>query len=125
MYIAADAFARLTSFVPPLRAVFLAAVPNVAQGIFAALSDFYTWKLAEKVFGQNSNTAWSTVLQLPPLACLGTDEIRAALDDRSQPLAVVLLNQDLLQLSRDDAHRHGSLLLAMGASGRRERSEAW
>jgi phosphatidylinositol glycan class B len=29
--------------------------------VFAALLDFYTWKLAERVYGRRSSTAFATV----------------------------------------------------------------
>jgi len=45
-----------------------------------------------------------------------------ALDDRAKPLAMVLLDQGLLQLPGDYFDRGGSLLLAVGAAeGRKVR----
>ena len=35
--------------------------PKVTQAIFAALGDFYTWKLGERVYGAGSNEAWAAV----------------------------------------------------------------
>lgn len=35
--------------------------PKVTQAVFAALGDFYTWKLAEKIYGHGSNEAWAAV----------------------------------------------------------------
>jgi phosphatidylinositol glycan class B len=41
-------------------ALFIAA-PKIAQAVFAALLDCYTWKLAEKVYGRRGTTALATV----------------------------------------------------------------
>lgn len=41
------------------------AAPKATQAVFAALGDFYTWKLAEKVYGYGSNEAWATVCSFP------------------------------------------------------------
>jgi hypothetical protein len=43
------------------RADLLLAAPKVAQALSAALLDGYTWKLAEKVYGRGSRTAWTAV----------------------------------------------------------------
>lgn len=37
------------------------AAPKVTQAIFAALGDYYTWKLGEQVYGHGSNEAWAAV----------------------------------------------------------------
>ncbi|KAI9767564.1 MAG: hypothetical protein M1840_005601 [Geoglossum simile] len=42
------------------RAELLLAAPKVAQAVIAALGDYYTWKLGERVYGQGSRTAWAT-----------------------------------------------------------------
>ncbi|KAK6068520.1 alg9-like mannosyltransferase [Seiridium cupressi] len=44
------------------RAYALLAAPKVIQAGFAALSDWYAWRLAEKLFGRNTATAWSVLL---------------------------------------------------------------
>ncbi|KAB5558126.1 glycosyltransferase family 22 protein [Coniochaeta sp. 2T2.1] len=49
----------LLDVVPSVKSSVLVALPKVIQSVFAAASDFYTWKLAEKVFGANSNPAWA------------------------------------------------------------------
>ncbi|KAH0559262.1 hypothetical protein GP486_004225 [Trichoglossum hirsutum] len=48
-----------TSF--SIRAEVLLAAPKVTQAVIAALGDYYTWKLGERVYGQGSLTAWATV----------------------------------------------------------------
>jgi len=60
-YVVADGLARLFHAVPQYRAVVLTAVPQVAQALFAALGDCYTWKLAETVFGDGSAGSWAAV----------------------------------------------------------------
>lgn len=48
-------------FFPQFRAMILTKLPNIVQGIFAALGDYYTWKLSEKIYGLGSDTAWAAV----------------------------------------------------------------
>ncbi|KAH7125283.1 Alg9-like mannosyltransferase family-domain-containing protein [Dendryphion nanum] len=57
VYLVADRISRLLGLGLPNRADLLIASPKVAQAVFAALLDFYTWKLAEKVYGRGSRTA--------------------------------------------------------------------
>ncbi|KAI8934442.1 hypothetical protein NX059_009174 [Plenodomus lindquistii] len=45
----------------PAKAQVLLAAPKVTQAVFAALLDYYTWKLAEKVYGRDSRTALATL----------------------------------------------------------------
>lgn len=45
----------------------LVAVPKVMQAGIAALTDWYGWRLAEKLYGGNSAAAWSVVGA--PLEC--------------------------------------------------------
>ena len=46
---------------PSYSADLLIAAPKVAQAVFAALGDYYTWKLGEQVYGLGSNEAWAAV----------------------------------------------------------------
>lgn len=43
------------------RADVLIAAPKVVQAVFAACGDYYTWKLAKRVYGHGSNEAWAAV----------------------------------------------------------------
>lgn len=43
------------------RAELLLAAPKVLQGCFAALTDFFIWKLAEKAYGRNSQASHAAV----------------------------------------------------------------
>ncbi|KAI2464176.1 glycosyltransferase family 22 protein [Annulohypoxylon bovei var. microspora] len=48
---------------PPItKAQWLLAAPKVLQTGFAALSDWYSWRLAEKLYGHGSVVAWSALL---------------------------------------------------------------
>lgn len=40
--------------------------PKIVQGIFAATMDFYTWKLAQKVYGTGSDAAMAVVCMVCP-----------------------------------------------------------
>lgn len=45
----------------PLRSELLIAAPKVLQAVFAALTDFFTWKLAERTFGRATTAAQTAV----------------------------------------------------------------
>lgn len=47
-----------------VRPQVLLAAPKVVQAVFAAAGDWFTWRLAVRVYGQDSNTAWSAVWPL-------------------------------------------------------------
>ncbi|KAK3357218.1 glycosyltransferase family 22 protein [Lasiosphaeria hispida] len=53
-------------FFAPFKSLILVALPSVIQCVFAALGDFYTWKLATEIFGAQSNlpfaALWMTIL---------------------------------------------------------------
>jgi phosphatidylinositol glycan class B len=59
-YVADKTMASLGCY-PQFRAMILAVLPNLVQAYFAALGDFYTWQLSEKIYGEGSNDAWTTV----------------------------------------------------------------
>jgi hypothetical protein len=61
VYQFATALANLCQVSPHGRAELLIAAPKVAQALFAALLDCYTWALAQQIHGRNSRTAWATV----------------------------------------------------------------
>jgi len=48
----------------PFQAFILASLPSVVQSIFAALGDFYTWRLATEIYGVQSNVPWAAVSSL-------------------------------------------------------------
>ena len=49
------------SLFPPFKAFMLVALPGALQAVFAALGDFYTWKLAMDIYGRESNAPWAAV----------------------------------------------------------------
>lgn len=65
---------------PGYRADLLVAGPKVTQAIVAALGDYYTWKLGERVYGVGGNEAWATVCIALPLT-LKTPRTALVLED--------------------------------------------
>ncbi|KAI4866411.1 glycosyltransferase family 22 protein [Hypoxylon rubiginosum] len=47
---------------PKAKAKWLIAAPKILQTGFASLSDWYSWRLAEKLYGHGSVAAWSVLL---------------------------------------------------------------
>jgi phosphatidylinositol glycan class B len=64
VYMVADKVTMLLSVVPQMRATILVLIPKILQGICAALGDYFTWKFAERVYGRDSNVAWTTVCSI-------------------------------------------------------------
>ncbi|KFX96949.1 hypothetical protein O988_05093 [Pseudogymnoascus sp. VKM F-3808] len=62
LYFVADRAMGVMSMYPQFKAIILAYLPKVFQGLVAAIGDYYTWQLAEKVYGQGSNAAFTTLL---------------------------------------------------------------
>ncbi|KAJ5774134.1 GPI mannosyltransferase [Penicillium paradoxum] len=61
LYKVADFFASTLSVSPGTRAELLIAAPKIAQAVIAAIGDFYTWKLAVRVYGDDSRGSWATL----------------------------------------------------------------
>ncbi|KAJ9155040.1 Mannosyltransferase [Pleurostoma richardsiae] len=65
-YMIVDKILELFQAFSPFRAFILSFLPKILQSVFAGLGDFYTWKLAEKIYGQQSRAAsaalWLTIL---------------------------------------------------------------
>ncbi|KAF7900841.1 hypothetical protein EAF00_003062 [Botryotinia globosa] len=53
---------EFVNFFPQFRAEVLAVLPNIIQAILAAACDYYTWKMAEKMYGLGSRTGYVTLL---------------------------------------------------------------
>ncbi|MCJ1463010.1 glycosylphosphatidylinositol anchor biosynthesis [Pseudocyphellaria aurata] len=56
--------ARLSSALtlsPDSHAELLIAAPKVIQAVFAALGDYYTWRLGRRIYGQESSEAWAAL----------------------------------------------------------------
>ncbi|KAI4281882.1 MAG: hypothetical protein L6R35_005532, partial [Caloplaca aegaea] len=52
-------FGKLYQLSPMAHGELLLAAPKVTQAIIAALGDYYTWKLGERVYGRGSIEAWA------------------------------------------------------------------
>lgn len=63
-YIVAERIMDVIQLFPQFKAIILAWLPRVVMGVFAAVGDLYTWKMAEKIYGKGSNTAWVAVSYL-------------------------------------------------------------
>jgi phosphatidylinositol glycan class B len=61
VYKVADALSTLEGATRAARAEDLLMAPKIAQAIFAALLDFYTWKLSQKIYGAGSAASMATV----------------------------------------------------------------
>ena len=87
-----------------LKAQCLVAAPKVMQAGFAALGDWYTWRLAGKLYGQDTPVTWSVVSVFYLGSCIFyLLEVNLKMgwldsDDPAQPLAVVHFNKDILKL---------------------------
>ena len=60
MYYLVDGAARILQLFPATRAELLIAAPKAMQAVIAAAGDYYTWKLARRVYGE-SNEARAAV----------------------------------------------------------------
>lgn len=65
----------LMNLFPPFRAFILVALPGALQSVFAALGDFFTWKLAMDIYGRESNAPWAAVSAVFQVCfpCVNTD----------------------------------------------------
>ncbi|KAL2134261.1 hypothetical protein VTI74DRAFT_628 [Chaetomium olivicolor] len=60
-YKAVDGVMSAMHLFPPFRALMLVALPGTLQSVFAALGDFFTWKLAMDVYGGDSYAPWAAL----------------------------------------------------------------
>ncbi|OLE52862.1 MAG: hypothetical protein AUG51_15980 [Acidobacteria bacterium 13_1_20CM_3_53_8] len=61
VYCGADAVAQALQLSPSLRDEFFLAAPKTVQAVFAGLGDYYTWKLAKRIYGHDSSEAWAAL----------------------------------------------------------------
>ncbi|KAJ5671587.1 GPI mannosyltransferase [Penicillium longicatenatum] len=47
---------------PSTRAELLIAAPKTVQAVLSALGDFYTWRLASRIYGEDSRGAWAALI---------------------------------------------------------------
>ncbi|KAJ5712303.1 hypothetical protein N7493_008771 [Penicillium malachiteum] len=62
VYKLSDCLAILLSLSPTTRANLLITGPKALQAVVAATGDFYTWKLASRIYGADSRGAWATLI---------------------------------------------------------------
>lgn len=62
IYFIAHKFLKPFTGLPYIQNIILTKLPNLVQAYFAAIGEFYTWKLAEKIYGPSSCIAWTTLL---------------------------------------------------------------
>lgn len=114
-YAVADKFMAVLPCVPSFRASVLVMLPKLVQACLAVLADLYTWKLAEKVYGQGSRPAWSalcvTVLNPWQWYC----STRTFSNSLEMTLTIMALNYWPWELVGDISEPHGRF------SARRER----
>ncbi|KAM7197851.1 hypothetical protein V8F33_005343 [Rhypophila sp. PSN 637] len=60
-YKASHMLMRTLLFPPQLESFILVVLPKVVQSVFAALGDFYTWRLATSIYGQSGNVPWAAL----------------------------------------------------------------
>lgn len=104
-------------FFPQFRAMILASLPNLVQSILAGVGDYYTWQLAQKLYGVGSTTAWTTVCRVSMLNPYANSILPASLG-AVQSLGMVLFNEDVLKFSGDYYDHNCTVLLAMADNTR-------
>ncbi|RDW68421.1 hypothetical protein BP5796_09078 [Coleophoma crateriformis] len=60
-YVSNSALEYLSIF-PQARAMIMTVMPRILQSLIAAAGDYFTWQLAEKIYGRGSDIAWTTFL---------------------------------------------------------------
>ncbi|KAK3333545.1 Alg9-like mannosyltransferase family-domain-containing protein [Cercophora scortea] len=61
VYKAVHSLMAFMNLFPPFQSFVLVALPKVVQSIFAALADYYTWRLATEIYGRDSNFPWAAL----------------------------------------------------------------
>jgi hypothetical protein len=61
VYIVVDSIMYCIPFAYVIRPYVLLGAPKVVQAVFAAAGDYFTWQLAVKVYGADSNVSWFAV----------------------------------------------------------------
>lgn len=118
VYFISNLISDYLSISPLNRANLLLAAPKLTQALFAAVGDFYTWKLAGKVYGNYSYEAWGAVSDTAARTYIcqisDTDYSLVARIDCPKSLAVVLLDANIIKLPRDKPHNRRIVFVAMG-----------
>lgn len=61
VYYVLDKPMEYLGFYPQFRAMVLTFAPSLVQSLFAAATDYFTWTLAKKIWGEESRIAWAAV----------------------------------------------------------------
>lgn len=113
-YAVADKLMAVLPCLPSFRASVLAVLPKLVQAGLAVLADLYTWKLAEKVYGQGSRSAWSalcvTVLNPWQWYC----STRTFSNSLEMTLTIMALNYWPWELLGDSSEPHGGFSARRG-----------
>ena len=91
VYFVVDKFLEFVSCFPQFRAMIMSVLPNLVQGFFAAVGDYYTWQLAEKIYGTGSITA-QTVVSSVTEPMHNKANISIAFHHDIEPVAMVLFH---------------------------------
>ena len=118
VYHAAAVVVAISNCSTVTRSALLLVAPRVAQAVFAACVDYYTWSLAQQLYGTESKCAQISVreceLLLPSTSVLTLARMCLAVRvDCTEPMELVLLHPYIIKLPRDYADVRRPLLLAL------------
>ena len=103
------------------RTALLLAAPRVTQAVFAACVDYYTWSVAQQLYGTKSNCAQISVRECeslrPSTLTLAWTRLTARVDC-TEPVELVLLYAYIIKLPRDYTDVRRTLILALAMDGR-------
>jgi hypothetical protein len=121
VYHAAAIVAVISNSSTVTRTALLLAAPRVAQAVFAACVDYYTWSLAQQLYGTESKCAQISVREceslLPSTLTLARMRFTARVGC-TEPVELVLLYAYIIKLPRDYVDVRRALLLALAMGGR-------
>lgn len=106
-------------FTPVLKTLFLVLLPKTVMALFAALQDYYTWNLAERIYGRQSKETTAIVCKL---AIDRSEDKNERLITRlsvvrhhvAESVAVVCVDPRPVEFSRDHSYGNCTVLLALG-----------
>ena len=123
VYKTAEFFATALNVSAPARTELLIVGPKTLQAVVSAIGDFYTWRLATRIYGEDTTGAWTTVRDMVPcrtwwrLRRVKNTSIDSLTAHRHRPesLAMVLLDKNLVKLLGNNGHnrRVGPLAMAV------------
>ncbi|KAL8764736.1 MAG: hypothetical protein Q9209_007903 [Squamulea sp. 1 TL-2023] len=61
IYFLSAKLSKVLELTPHNHAELLLAAPKITQAVIAALGDYYTWRLGERMYGRASNEAWAAL----------------------------------------------------------------